>query len=341
MKLNWYGVFSLLLYCLTSTFVFADTQERFLQSCGLLLNNGMRQIEEKFGSTSTLDTLYYDFCQINIANKSSDKNASFGFAVEGTPWSAKGSDKTSKQSRDEFCGQYKTSQASTRESYSYTNSIYSKSLEAWERCLTLASHQIEIKPDIAANQKSMSVFLAYAGLGEPGIVFQGVDTIGKIKCESGGKSVGPDENVRITSAGVTLTCRREGIQSDVGGITSTLYDDSRVVIKTNVAQLAVDFDVMIDDPAAGQLRNQQAQINSLNEKLKQTDNKFDGLELKTVCLARNQPSCKAHSEAVQKLTCPTSFKDTGLREYNYFSGGSCGKGNGCIVCGRFKNNLLN
>lgn len=304
-----------------------------LKACGRLIDHGLNQVEEKFGSAAYLDTVYYDFCSINSENRSDEKNSAFGIAIEGVPLNFSAGSKTTGQKRSEFCGTYKTSTMQMQQSYSYTSSLYAKALESWEKCLALAAAQVVIDPDIAQNRKSMTAFLAWRGLGAPGVKFQGVDIVGPISCTRNGGPVGANEDVLVTSEGMTISCIRAPIETTFAGVPARLYQDARVVFKTSASRIPIEFEPMVDDPARSQLQFLQTQLTNLDAKLRSANSRK--LQFETTCLARHAPSCAGHGAGVAALPCPDGYTDTNMQERNWWSGGPCGQGSSCKVCYRF------
>jgi hypothetical protein len=306
-----------------------------LAACGRLIDHGLRQVEERFGSSTYLDTLYHDYCNISSSNSSSDKNAAFGFAIEGVPFNFSAGSKSNSEKRSEFCGTYKTTTFQAAQSYSMTSKFYTKALESWDKCLALAATRVVIDTNIAANRKSMNTLVVWNGSGTPNIKFLGVDTAGPIACSRNGTPIGNNEDVLITTEAMHINCARQSVGSNYGGVPAQLFEEARVVFKTTSAFLPIEFDAMVDEPARAQLQSLQSQITQLDERMRVSQARFGKMKMTTTCLARHAPSCGGHGAGVEALPCPDGFRDSGLRESNWWSGGSCGQGSTCKVCVKF------
>lgn len=229
--------------------------------CDSLLNHGISNVINQTTEYNYLNIIKDSYCQYSFSSLTKNKQKSFGVITNKIPVSIKGNSSNISKQHYEFCRNYKKLNSANQNTQFQAKSIYSKAIDAWRECVTLALGGTFIKPSISQDERIVDFSISQ---GKGAAIFTGVDTE-NMKCSLDGNQISGIENISLDSNVKSLRCKRKSEKIDFNGLSVKYYPSANVKVKTNTGDFRVELFEAIDQPVKDRLSRIEAQIATLQQ----------------------------------------------------------------------------
>lgn len=216
--------------------------------CNKFTEHGLRNISIKTDQRTLLDKVYSEYCSSDFENFDSERASSFGITIQNIPFNFSNSSSSASAKHNEFCSVYKRNLNATSQEIEYANILFSRAIDAWEKCVELAKKDLFVDIIVPQSQKFLDISLRYTGPASGGIDFNGIETSG-FSCTSEGMPIDASTSFKFGQAARQIRCERQSEELQIEGNAAHYYPDGGVTVKAGQGVVPVEFVEMIDGPA--------------------------------------------------------------------------------------------
>jgi hypothetical protein len=153
------------------------SQGALSQSCDQIILHGFQNVSLQTSDESAIALKYYSRCEINQSTYTDDQLAKAEVEIFGE---GSGNGQYSRSQREarinNWCQDNKDIAQSHKASLQASQTIYQGSVEAWNNCNNLMTKDVQIRPQITPDAKTVDIGIRYTGGTKSGVTLMGIPT---------------------------------------------------------------------------------------------------------------------------------------------------------------------